>query len=91
MHPATAHALRSLGGWDAACHWETDKLNWRKREFISLWVLAQESGASFELVAWPEMARLAPATAALDAVLAKTRELVRGKGPIIPPPMSAAL
>ena len=26
-----------MGGWDAACSWETDKLEWRRREFIEAW------------------------------------------------------
>ncbi|WP_297891728.1 hypothetical protein [uncultured Desulfovibrio sp.] len=35
--PTTAYALRGMGGWDAACSWETDKLEWRRREFIEAW------------------------------------------------------
>ena len=35
--PTTAYVLRGMGGWDVACSWETDKLEWRRREFIEAW------------------------------------------------------
>lgn len=40
LHPATAYALRNMGGWEAACRWETDKLEWRHKTFIETWKLA---------------------------------------------------
>ena len=36
----TAYVLRGMGGWDAACNWEQDKLEWRHKEFIDAWKLA---------------------------------------------------
>lgn len=35
--PTTSYVLRGMGGWDAACSWDTDKLEWRRREFIEAW------------------------------------------------------
>ncbi len=40
LHPTTAYVLRGMGGWNAACGWETDKLEWRHREFTDAWKLA---------------------------------------------------
>jgi len=40
LHATTAYVLRGMGGWDAACNWETDKLEWRRKEFIEAWKLA---------------------------------------------------
>lgn len=33
----TAFVLRSMGGWEAACAWDRQKLEWRHKEFIELW------------------------------------------------------
>lgn len=38
LHPATEHAVRLLGGWAAACRWETRDLEFRRRDFIRLWI-----------------------------------------------------
>ena len=35
--PTTEYVLRLMGGWDAACSWETENLSWRRKEFIALW------------------------------------------------------
>lgn len=40
LHPTTAYVLRSMGGWSAACRWPTDKLEWRRKEFMEAWKLA---------------------------------------------------
>lgn len=33
----TEHAIRVMGGWDAVCNWETDKLEWKRKEFLEHW------------------------------------------------------
>lgn len=40
FHPTTAYVLRGMGGWDAACTWPADKLDWRHKSFIDAWKLA---------------------------------------------------
>lgn len=40
MHPVTAYALRCMGGWGAACQWETDTLGWKEKDFCAAWKLA---------------------------------------------------
>lgn len=37
-HPTTAHVLRIMGGWQAACCWETRYLDFKRKEFVELWV-----------------------------------------------------
>lgn len=41
MHPATEYALRNMGGWLAACcHWDMGKIEWRRKEFLEIWKMA---------------------------------------------------
>lgn len=40
LHPTTEYVLRGMGGWDAACDWPTDRLQWYRRDFIERWKLA---------------------------------------------------
>lgn len=47
--PVTEHILRSMGGWDAACNWETAKLEWRHKEFIERYELTSEHKEYLEL------------------------------------------
>lgn len=34
----TAHVIRLMGGWQAVCRWTTKELDFKRRDFISLWV-----------------------------------------------------
>lgn len=51
VHPTTEYVLRGMGGWDAACDWETDRLQWYRKDFIERWKMSDgnieymESGA----------------------------------------------
>ena len=47
MHPTTAHVLRAMGGWQAACSWETSKLEWRHKDFVERW---QQADGNLELM-----------------------------------------
>lgn len=38
LHRTTEHVLRLLGGWDEACQWSTKELDFKRRDFIRLWV-----------------------------------------------------
>ena len=39
LHPTTDYALRLMGGWHDACrNWNTRELDFKRRDFISLWV-----------------------------------------------------
>lgn len=40
LSPTTSYVLRGMGGWSAVCNWETNKLEWRRKEFIEAWKLA---------------------------------------------------
>lgn len=40
LHPTTAYILRGMGGWEAACSWETNRLEWRHKEFVEKWIMA---------------------------------------------------
>lgn len=52
LHPTTVFVLRCMGGWGIACQWLENELQWRQRDFISLWqqsfnrVIALSQGAS---------------------------------------------
>lgn len=37
MHPVTEQVLRMMGGWSAACCWETRVIDFKRREFLELW------------------------------------------------------
>ena len=49
LHATTAYVLRSMGGWYAACDWQTDKLEWRHKDFIEAWKLAHGNTHAMEL------------------------------------------
>lgn len=38
LHQTTEHVLRLLGGWSAACQWTYTEADFRRKEFIKLWV-----------------------------------------------------
>lgn len=38
LHRTTEHALRLLGGWDEACRWNVKELDFKRRDFIRLWM-----------------------------------------------------
>lgn len=42
FYEITEKVLRGMGGWDAACNWETAKLEWKHKEFIEKFELASE-------------------------------------------------
>lgn len=37
LHPTTAYVLRLMGGWESACHWDLDSLDFKRRDFLRLW------------------------------------------------------
>ena len=47
MHPTTAHVLRAMGGWQAACSWEKSKLEWKHKDFVERW---QQADGNLELM-----------------------------------------
>ena len=47
MHPTTAHVLRAMGGWQAACSWETSSLEWKHKDFVERW---QQADGNLELM-----------------------------------------
>lgn len=49
LTPLVEQVLRGMGGWDAACNWETSKLEWRRKEFIERYELASEYEEYLEL------------------------------------------
>lgn len=38
LHSTTEHALNLLGGWSEACRWDMKELDFKRRDFIRLWV-----------------------------------------------------
>lgn len=40
LHPTTEYVLRGMGGWGAACSWETARLEWRHKEFVEKWIMS---------------------------------------------------
>lgn len=57
LHPTTAHVLRVMGGWAAACQWETRYLDFKRRDFCELW--AQVDGKTDVLDMGAEATRAA--------------------------------
>lgn len=49
MDAATEHALRCLGGWQMACNWSTEQLDWKRREFVRMWQNAREHPEFLEI------------------------------------------
>lgn len=46
-HPTTAHVLRSMGGWQAVCNWQTSSLDWKHKDFVERW---QQADGNLELM-----------------------------------------
>lgn len=42
LHPTTEFVLSGMGGWDAACSWETSRLEWYHREFVEKWIMTYD-------------------------------------------------
>lgn len=40
LDDTTLYCLRSMGGWQVVCNWRESELNWRKKEFLELFALA---------------------------------------------------
>lgn len=59
----TAYVLRGMGGWDAACRWETAKLEWRRKEFKEAWKLAYGKEDVMELGATAVLSLISGQTA----------------------------
>lgn len=38
LHQTTEHVLRLLGGWEDACQWTMREMDFKRRDFIRLWV-----------------------------------------------------
>ena len=66
LPPATAFALRQMGGWQCACAWREQDLTWRRREFAELWKRARGRVEVLEQGA-EGIAALAPLRRALEA------------------------
>lgn len=49
LHPTTEFVLRGMGGWDAACDWETDRLDFKRRTFIEKWKMSHGNEEYMEL------------------------------------------
>ena len=49
LHPTTEHVLRGMGGWDAACDWETSRLDFKRRTFIEKWKMTHDNEEFMEL------------------------------------------
>lgn len=69
LHTTTAYVLRMLGGWDVACQWTMRELDFKRRDFIKLWVDSHGRVDVMQLGA-----------GAVQAALAQGHE--RGSGPV---------
>ena len=38
LHPTTEYVLRLLGGWQTACMWNNSELEFRRKDFVRLWM-----------------------------------------------------
>ena len=38
LHQTTEHVLRIMGGWDESCQWTSREIDFKRRDFIRLWV-----------------------------------------------------
>ena len=38
LHPTTEYVLRLLGGWQTACMWKSSELEFRRKDFVLLWM-----------------------------------------------------
>ena len=38
LHPTTEYILRQLGGWQTACMWNNSELDFRRKDFVRLWM-----------------------------------------------------
>lgn len=71
----TAYVLRGMGGWDAACSWNTDKLEWRRREFIEAWKQAHGREEAMALGEGGVMAIAAGGPEPARAILGRVLEI----------------
>lgn len=91
MHPTTAYVLRVMGGWEAACDWETRSLDFKRRDFLECWKQAHGKTDAMALGAEATRAALAQAFTGrlvpLDAAFPGTMKAVTGtKAPSVPTP-----
>ncbi len=75
--PTTAYVLRGMGGWDAACSWETYKLEWRRKEFIESWKMAYGNEEAMMLGAEGVRAIAAGGPESSRAILGRTLEITQ--------------
>lgn len=80
LHPTTAHVLGVMGGWKAACLWETRLLDFKRKEFVELWVQSHGKADVLELGA--DAVRIA---------IAQSRGGLVHVGAVIPPHLTSAL
>ena len=38
LNRTTKEAIRVIGGWEQACSWNIDELNWKHRDFVQFWM-----------------------------------------------------
>ena len=38
LHPTTEYVLRLLGGWEVSCMWTNSELEFRRKDFLRLWM-----------------------------------------------------
>lgn len=48
LHPTTAYVVNAFGGWSAVCNWYSDEMQWRRKEFIERWEMANNNIALME-------------------------------------------
>lgn len=78
LHPTTAWVVGTMGGWDAVCQWPTSSLDFKRRDFIKLWIDSHGRVDVMQLGAGEVQAALAQGH-------------VRGSGPVAIGPAMAAL
>lgn len=47
--PTTARVIRAMGGWPAVCTWEMASMEWKRKDFLRLWLNYCEAGDAVEL------------------------------------------
>ena len=66
LHPTTAYVLRLMGGWQAACQWPENTLDFKRRDFTALWA---DSHGNVDALATGALGLLAAKAAAHRAAL----------------------
>ncbi len=77
LHPTTEHVVRLLGGWRAVCLWTYSDADFKRRDFIRLWVESHGRVEIMELGA----AAVARIGAARPALLTAGAACAAGHGP----------